>query len=86
MDTVYKMAIATLNGCKIKKVDAVKDKVIVIFEGKSDEISSGGGKTLADALKELTSAAYLSLSVSFSVDSAIAPPAPAVEKKQTENK
>ena len=68
------MAIATLNGFKIKKVDAVKDKITVIFEGKSDELSSTG-KTLGDALKELNSAAYLSLSVTFAVDTAT-PPAP----------
>jgi len=78
------MPIATLNGCKIKKVDTVKDKVIVVFEGKSDEISAGNGKTLADSLKELASAAYLSLSVSFSVDTAIAPPAPPADKKPSD--
>ena len=75
------MAIATLNGFKIKKVDTSKDKVVVVFEGKSDEISTGVGKNLADSLKELNSAAYLSMSVSFSVDTAIITAPQTVEKK-----
>ena len=66
-------AIAVLNGCKIKKVDTVKDKIIVVFEGKSDELTPGGKKSLGDTLKELQSAAYLSLSVTMSVDTAVAP-------------
>ena len=70
------MAIAALNGFKIKKLDVVKDKVTLVFEGKSDEISSTS-KTLADALKEIQSTAYLSLSVSFTVDQYTPPAADA---------
>jgi hypothetical protein len=60
------MAMASLSGCKIKKIDLVKDKVTIVFEGKSDEIVSNG-KNLAEALKELSSTAYLALPVSIDV-------------------
>jgi hypothetical protein len=83
---VMNMANVQLNGCKIKKIDTVKDKVTIVFEGKSDELSPGGGKSLPDILKELNSISYLSLSVSVGVDTAVAPPAPPAEKKPTTDK
>jgi len=77
--------IAQIKGFKIKKSIAAKDKITITFEGKSDELATMDGKSLSNSMKELSTAAYLDLSVSIAVDASIITPEMA-EEEQEENR
>ena len=63
-------SIATIGGFKIT---SEKDKITLTFEGKSEDLVSKDKRSLPEAMKELSSSAYLNLSVTVGVDSFITP-------------